>query len=404
MGIKCCARSQNAAFRRLDYPFQDEYKMIKCVAVYPHHMNSEYRNKIIETISLAAEYGFNEIFTTLHLPEYSLTEQLAAYEMIAEETRRHHMELTVDLGGPFIGKIFEDGKAIKVIKDRSPDFIRLDYGYDEKQVRRLYKEFNLQGFVINASIYDEKETEAIIDLFKRIDPNIKIRACHNYYIRNESGLDDIFAARQDAFFARYDIPVYYCVPSHTSPRGPLHEGLCTLEKHRHMSIRNVLTDLIMNHDLKAFMMADEWLTEDEFKQIETVFEQLEKNKGKNRIGITFYDNVSQEEKDIVLGKHLFRYDSPIANLRSQSSREMAEFAKDVKPNNMVIRKTGDVTIDNSLYKRYSGEMEVMLEDHDQDDRVNVVAHISDENDLYKLLYFRDGIEYIFEEQNDESNH
>ena len=171
-----------------------------------------------------------------------------------------------------------------------------------------------------------------------------------------------------------------------------------------MSIRNVLTDLIMNHDLKAFMMADEWLTEDEFKQIETVFEQLEKNKGKNRIGITFYDNVSQEEKDIVLGKHLFRYDSPIANLRSQSSREMAEFAKDVKPNNMVIRKTGDVTIDNSLYKRYSGEMEVMLEDHDQDDRVNVVAHINDENDLYKLLYFRDGIEYIFEEQNDESNH
>jgi hypothetical protein len=49
-------------------------------------------------------------------------------------------------------------------------------------------------------------------------------------------------------------------------------------------------------------------------------------------------------------------------------------------------------------------MEVMLEDHDQDDRINVVAHISDENDLYKLLYFRDGIEYIFEEQNDESNH
>ena len=104
-----------------------------------------------------------------------------------------------------------------------------------------------------------------------------------------------------------------------------------------------------------------------------------------------------EEKNIVLGKHIFRYDSPSNLLRSVSSRQMAEKARLIKPNNVIERKCGCISIDNELYKRYSGEMEVVLKDKEADERVNVVGYINND-DLYKLSAYKDGMSYDFIEE------
>lgn len=370
--------------------------MIKCVALYPHEINEEYKKKVSETIALAFKYGFNEIFTTLHLPEYSFIQQFNCFEIIASEAKKYNLELTVDLGGSFINDVLNDEEIINKIKKYNLDFIRLDYGYDMKQVKELYEALNIQGFVINASTYSKQEVNKIISNFKSIDENIKIRACHNYYIRKESGLDEAFASRQDSFFEEYDIPVYYCIPTKSCPRGPLHLGLCTIEKHRDMKLEDIFIDLLANHNLNAFMMADEWLKEEEFIKVETILNSYADNDKK--IMIEFFDGTSDKEKNIVLGKHMFRYDSPLSNIRSQSSRQMAEFATKIIENNTIERKKGYITIDNRLYKRYSGEMQVIIHDLDADERVNVVAKLVNENDIYKLLNYKLGYEYTFEEE------
>lgn len=367
--------------------------MIKCVAIYPHQIDETYIEKVNETISLAFKHEFNEIFTTIHLPEYSLDQQLSCLEIIAEQTKKYDMDLVVDIGGKYINELLDDDNKINKIKQYNIDYIRLDYGYDINQVKSLYMLLNIKGFVINASMYDRNKLAKIIESFKQIDNNIKIRACHNFYVRKESGLDDVFASRQDSYFEEYDIPVYYFIPTHSNPRGPIYEGLCTIERHRYMSIKDIIVDLYKKHNLKAFIMADEWLSENEFNEIETITNKLE-NKD-NNIQVEFFDGVSEQEKEIVLGKHIFRYDSPSECLRSLSSRQMAEFASSIEKNNTIPRKTGYITIDNELYKRYSGEMQVILKDMDEDERINVVGRIVNEDDLYKLLHYKDNVEYNF---------
>lgn len=217
-------------------------------------------------------------------------------------------------------------------------------------------------------------------------------------MRNESGLDSTFALKQDSYLSKYNIPIYYCVPTHSNPRGPLHEGLCTIEAHRNKLIPEILTDLYLNYNLSAFMMADEWLSEKEYIQVQKTLDYLTMPlKPVEKIKICFMESVTKQEKDIVLKKHQFRCDSSSIFLRSQSSRQMAEFADSIKKNIITNRKAGYITVDNELYKRYSGEMQVVLSDSIVDERVNVVARIIDTYDLIKLARFREGIEYIFEE-------
>ncbi len=74
---------------------------------------------------------------------------------------------------------------------------------------------------------------------------------------------------------------------------------------------------------------------------------------------------------------------------------MAEFAKVVKENHCVIRKAGAITIDNGLYQRYSGELQVVTKSAIQDRRVNVVANLANIEDLVKLLRHKEGIVYRF---------
>lgn len=375
--------------------------MIKCVAVYPHEISSEYKTKVVNTIKLASKYGFNEVFTTIHLPEYSLENQLKTFAFISKNAKKYNLEVTVDIGGHFINEVLSNDKILDELKKIPFDFIRLDYGYDIVQTATLYSKLKLKGFVINASIYNEKEVDDIISSLMKIDKKIEIRACHNYYVRQETGLDSDFVIKQDLCFKKYNIPIYYCVPTHSNPRGPLHEGLCTIEWHRNKPIAEIITDLYLNHDLNALMMADEWLSEEEFKEVETTLNELSKPLPKSvKIKVTFMETATKQEKDVVLQEHTFRFDSPNRFLRSQSSRQMSEFADSFKKNVVTNRKAGYITIDNELYKRYSGELQVVMSDSSVDERVNFVARVINKKDLIKLARFREGITYTFVEDDE----
>lgn len=372
--------------------------MKKSIAIYPHHISDKYIKKVHNAIDLAVKYNFNEVFTSVHLPEYPLDEQLETLRLISSYAKKNNLEVTVDMGGHFIKEILEDKKYLGLIKTFNFDYIRLDYGYNFKQVKSLYSDLNIRGFVINASIYTKKEVDRVIKQLNKIDKKLEIRACHNYYVRGESGLDGVFSLRQDSYFHRYNIPIYYCIPTHSNPRGPLYGGLCTIEKHRNKSISEIMSDLVLNYNLNAFMMSDEWLSEDEFKEVDKTLALLKQPlKREETIEVRFLSSATAQEKGIVLQKHLFRHDSPYNFLRSQSSRQMAEFANKIKKNKSGKRKAGYITIDNELYKRYSGELQIVTRDYDVDEKVNVVAKIANEDDLIKLRRFREGITYNFVE-------
>ena len=77
---------------------------------------------------------------------------------------------------------------------------------------------------------------------------------------------------------------------------------------------------------------------------------------------------------------------------------MAEYASEIEINNTIRRDAGAITIDNRLYKRYSGELQVVLKNKEADERVNVAARIKDPDDLIRLRRFKEGTDYLFVEE------
>ena len=365
--------------------------MIKSIAIYPDIVDDAYIKKVDDYVKLAGKYHYDEVFTTIHLPEYSLDMQLEALRIIAKKAKEYHMDIVADIGGYFIDQLLNNHHPdLPVI-----DFIRLDYGYSIEQVSKLYHLLHLKGFVINASTYDHSSFDRLIKQFRNIDDKMEIRCCHNFYVRKESGLDELFAYKQDMFIRQYGLPIYYCIPSLNDPRGPLYLGLPTLEKHRSMELDDIICDLYLNYDMSCFLLSDMWFSEEQLLLIdETLVTLTSPLKNIEEIAVCFEEGISEKEKNIVLGIHQFRYDSPYDLLRSKSSRNMAEFASVISVNNTVFRKAGTITIDNERYKRYSGELEIVCKDMDSDDRVNVVARI-DKKDIVKLRRFREGISYKF---------
>lgn len=362
--------------------------MHQCISVYPNSNSS--MNQLNEYLELAKRYGIEEVFTSIHLPEYSMEDQLAYLEQVSEAAKRLDMELTADIGGPFISMALDNPAILERLKKVNLDFLRLDYGYNENQLTVLYESLHIKGFVINASMVNEDELKRHLHFFKELDENIFIRACHNFYVREESGLDIDFALNQTKLFESFNIPVYFCVPCHDHPRGPLHLGLPTLEYHRYQDMDMILMDLMHTFHAQGILYSDEWMSEKQFKLIQkTLIEKV------IDIPVFLNQNLTEIEKRIILKKHIFRYDSNASFLRSRSSREMAEYAAKIFPANCIERHKGDITIDNERYLRYSGELQVVCSDAKQDQRVNVSAHLRTADDLQKLSFFRFGYAYQF---------
>ena len=104
-------------------------------------------------------------------------------------------------------------------------------------------------------------------------------------------------------------------------------------------------------------------------------------------------NLSPIERRLLSAPHTNRQD-PGAALHplARSSRPLhrRSAAAPAQP-----RPKGSVTIDNSSYGRYQGELQIVLQDLPADPRVNVVAHI-EPTELFLLDYLEPGSSFAFE--------
>lgn len=357
--------------------------MKKAISIYPND-EENYLTKCEEYIKLANKYNFTSVFTSLHLPEIDISSQVLFLYDLSKLVKKYDMELIADIGGKSIKEIIKKDDLLNKLKD--VDVFRLDYGYDHEDIKYLHDTLNNHGFMINASIYNFEESKREVEFLRSL--NTEVIACHNFYPRVESGIDEDFALKQKLIFDSLNVPIYYWIPSHINPRGPIYDGLPTLEIHRYLSIKPITQDLVNRFNADGVMTSDNFYSEEELKTISDNCSPLE-----NPIEIKV-NTINDKYDDIIFKTHEFRYDSSSSFLRSKSSRTMAEFASIIEPENCIERKAGVITIDNKKNERYSGELQVVLVNHKDDEKVNVVGYINDE-DLYKLKFFINGYKYKF---------
>ena len=357
--------------------------MIKAISIYPSNEDN-YLNKCEEYISLASTYNFTSVFTSLHIPEINLKIQIKFLNELSKLCKKYNMEIIADIGGNSIKQIISDNELLNIVVDSNIDYLRLDYGYDHSDIAHLRKLLNNKGFIINASIYNEEESKQEVEFIRSL--NCDIKACHNYYPRVESGIDESFALIQKQIFDNLNVPIYYYVPNINNPRGPVYKGLPTIEKHRNIGVKDALLELVLKYNADGIIISDNFCTKEYFDNFNNI--NLEKEL------IIKVKTINNKYDDIVYQTHIFRYDSNENYLRSKSSRQMAEYAKEIEPENCIDRIAGAITIDNKNYSRYSGELQVVLKNNHKDDRVNVVGYI-EEKDLDKLSYYKQGYKFKF---------
>ena len=332
------------------------------------------------------------MFSSIHLPELALKDQVEMLEELARTANHLGMELTVDIGGGEIGQLLADSQMCARVRSAGIGLLRLDYGFCTEQAGALYNRLGIKGFVVNASIYDREEAEAVKKNLTAIDSRLELRACHNFYPRPETGLDREFFNEQNRIFAELGLITYACIPGKSYPRPPLGLGLPTLEQHRGMNLEQVCVDLVCSPGIGGVMAADEFFNETELACVARAV-----NREALTLQIRLETGVGQVERELILGtSHHIRYDSNRQVLRSRTSREMSRIGAKVAPGLTGERRRGMVTVDNERYGRYSSEVQILLADLEADSRVNCCGQISEE-DMWKLDFYRQGFDYQFQE-------
>ena len=197
-------------------------------------------------------------------------------------------------------------------------------------------------------------------------------AMHNFYPRPETGLDPEFLRESTAALQAEGLQVYGFIPGDALLRGPLYKGLPTLEAHRTAAPSAAFADLALNYGLDGIFAGDPEVSPREQEYIRHFCStgelclQVALRPGYE----TLYDRT-----------FTCRPDSPKTLVRYQESRLYSCFGSTVQPDNCVERRRRCVTMDNIVYGRYSGEIQLVRADLPADEKVNVIGEVPAAYDL-----------------------
>lgn len=330
----------------------------------------------INYIQKARKLGYKYVFATMHQPELSMSEQLEFISEIASMVHDYGMSIVVDIRGSFIKEMSQNNVLSHQFKSLQVEAIRIDFEMEPSLLQSI-KELGVTEVFINSSVVNEKTVIEYKGYCEEV--GLTLKGCHNFYPRPETGLSSVKYLRQEMIFKSLGIENWTFVPNLNNPRGPIFEGLPTLEKHRRMSTSEAALDLLTNYGTENILIGDGLADEVSLKSLQ---------EGDIINEITLRIKVFNESLvEPLLNKvHPIRMDSGEFQIRLEGIRQMASHSGlAIEPNNTIERGVGSITIDNSGYKRYEGETQIIIKDLPMDERVNVVAQVIDD-DVWSLPY------------------
>ncbi len=323
--------------------------------------------------------GFTSVFTSLHIPEDDSSQLRKRVETLAGIAREIKLELVVDVSPSslsLIGSSFEQAECLTSLGITG---LRVDYGIAPGEIARLS---NKMKIALNASTLTKKEFSEVLQYGANPD---NLEAWHNYYPRPETGLGTKYLKEKNNWLRSLGITVMAFVPGDSQKRGPLFQGLPTLEKHRTALPFVSALELMQELYTQKVFIGDPALSDGAFRQFHAYQESCILLKAKPFISLPFYYGVQTN-----------RLDPARDCIRSAEARSFLQKQNaTVKPLNTTERKKGSITIDNSNYLRYEGELQIALRDLPADKKVNVVGTVMEE-DLPLLSYIGPGQKFLLD--------
>lgn len=303
----------------------------------------------IEYIKKAKELGYEMIFSSAHINEAeTATNDLKACIDLANSL---NMKLILDISKP----------AFEKINDISGLYaLRLDYGFTDDDIVKLSQE--AKCFIeLNASTITNEKFENLIAKGLNLE---NIRVSFNYYPKLHTGHTIEFCKERIEYFHKHHLSVGAFLPSKNQFRPPMYQGLPTVEKHRKEDI-NLAIEELKAIDTDEIIFGDAYASDFELQML-TKHNNLDIALTLNVLG-----NLPDEVYDILKTSWIRRidYNNELIRLTSKTN------IKGLKPFNNFDRKKWSLTIDNELFLRYQGEVNIVINDLEKDERVNVIGEL-----------------------------
>lgn len=295
-------------------------------------------------------------FTSFHIEEEFNDEFASKAKSLLKTLKDANKKVIVDISPKGVKQLGYHHVS-DFIEDVRIDVIRLDYGFTLDEMIEIGKHATI---ALNASTIEE---ETIDELTKH---HVKLMAIHNFYPRKDTGLDAEYLLEKNKALKEKNVLVGAFIAGDEDLRGPLFEGLPTLEEHRFLKPYVEYLDLSIRYGVDMIMVGDYGISETQ--------ESLIKEYIDNQV-IQIPVELDDEYAYLLNTTYTNRVDSPKGLIRIQESREYATQGKVIEPRNMLERKRGSITIDNKEYLRYSGEVQIMKDDYPMCDRVNVIGKV-----------------------------
>ena len=235
--------------------------------------------------------------------------------------------------------------------------LRIDYGFTRNEISAMAEKMPI---VLNASTVTAEDAAVIAGRGR------EVYAMHNFYPRPETGLDEDYLLATTRTLQSAGLKVLAFIPGDEWLRGPVFEGLPTLEAHRGMLPSAAFADLAIRYGMDGIFVADPGLSRTEADRIRMFCQE----------GVLCLPVQLDEEYSHLYDRVLTcRIDSPKRLIRILESREYSCKGQTVTPQNCTTRFLGAVTIDNEKYGRYTGEIQITRSDLNADSRVNVIGRV-----------------------------
>ena len=336
----------------------------------------------VNLLKEAHKLGFTRIFTSLHIPEANykvLKKEVKEFFRIAKD---YNMDIISDIS-PNTFKFLEiDNMDLEALKSLGVKTIRIDFGYSAKEIAEMTK--NPYGIKVqlNASTITKEffeELDRYSPIYNQID------ALHNFYPRIGTGISEECMIEKNNLLEKKGIKSCAFIQSNNRKRSPLKDGLPTLEDHRGWKVEEAANHLIALNN-KSIFIGDSLPSYEEMKSLASL--------DINSIKLDIKTNTKDEViLNLLEEKYTSRTDEARDAIRASESRIILK-NEIIEPFNTIDKVYGDITIDNRLYGRYMGELQIIKRSQTSDERTNVVGKVL-EKDLYLLKYIRPGSAYHF---------
>ena len=326
----------------------------------------------ISLVETAAKLGLSRMFTSAQIPEADDEKFFDDFAVILSAALDNNFEIILDVNPETVSEFAFDGVIL-----------RLDDGFEISDIAELSRERKIQ---LNASTV----TLNFLESLKNCGANFEnISAMHNYYPHIHAGLDTYFFTEQNKILHDFGIEVGAFVPSLKGRRrDPLFEGLPTLEDCRNFStdlsarfLAALGTDFIMIGDSlptleECAAVAD--IVDDEVILTAEIFTENKTTTNLLNYSFTRRPDVSKSVIRAVEGRRILK-----------------ELGGKIPPENTFIERIfGNVTVDNSNFGRYEGELQIVNAVLPADSRVNVVAAVIVE-EIFLTDYIKPGQKFSF---------